>query len=80
MTSVTVHQAKTTLSKLLAEVEAGGEVIICRGKTPVAKLAPIGKVRADRKPGRLKGLVSLDERFFEPLPDEELRLWEGEGD
>jgi len=37
MTNVTVHAAKTNLSKLLAQVEAGEEVIIMRGSTPVAK-------------------------------------------
>jgi len=80
MTVVTIHQAKTNLSKLIAEVEAGGEVVIARGKTPVAKLTLADPPRPKRVFGRLKGQVSLDERFFEPLPDDELALWNGEGD
>lgn len=38
MTKVTIHAAKTNLSKLIAQVEAGEEVVICRGDTPVARL------------------------------------------
>lgn len=80
MTVVTIHQAKTNLSKLIAEVEAGGEVVIARGKTPAVKLLRADPPRPKRVFGRLKGQVSLDERFFEPLPDDELALWNGEGD
>ena len=40
MTMVTIHTAKTTLSQLLARVEAGEEIILARGKEPVAKLVP----------------------------------------
>lgn len=69
---VNVHQAKTHLSKLLAAVEAGEEVIIARGDKPVARITPI---RKPRKGGWLKGKGGLDESFWEPLPDEELRAW-----
>jgi prevent-host-death family protein len=41
MTKVTIHVAKTNLSRLIAEVEAGGEVVICRGATEVARLVPV---------------------------------------
>ena len=41
MRSVTVHEAKTTLSKLLVAVEAGEEIIVCRGDKPVARLVPL---------------------------------------
>jgi len=40
VTKVTIHAAKTSLSRLIAEVEAGGEVVICRGATEVARLVP----------------------------------------
>ena len=80
MTIVTVHYAKTNLSKLLAQVAEGEEVIIARGKTPVAKLAPVETPKKKRVFGRLKGQIAFDDRFFEPLPDDELALWNGEGD
>jgi prevent-host-death family protein len=41
MSKVTIHVAKTNLSRLIAEVEAGGEVVICRGATEVARLVPV---------------------------------------
>ena len=40
MVTVTIHAAKTHLSQLLARVEAGEEIVLARGKTPIAKLVP----------------------------------------
>ena len=74
MKTVTVHQAKTQLSKLLAEVAEGEEIMIARGATPAARLVPASPVKR-RKFGALKGLVSLDDGFFDPLPPEELAAW-----
>lgn len=84
MTRVTVHEAKTHLSRLLEEVEKGGEVVISRRDKPVARLVPIRQVGPEvkpaRRPGRMKGLIDIGPEFFEPLPEDELRLWEGRGD
>jgi len=82
MAAFTIHQAKTNLSKLIARVEAGEEVVITRGKAPVARLAPIETKTMKRRFGMLKGKIPdlPDEFFFDPLPEEELRLWEGEGE
>ncbi len=82
MTVVTVHYAKTNLSRLLAEVEAGGEVIIARGDKPVARLVaePVEQPRPKRRVGMWKGRIGFDESFFDPLPADELALWNGEGD
>lgn len=70
----TVHEAKTHLSRLLAEVEAGETVVITRRGKPVARLEAISSKR-DRVPGSMKGLIAFDDRFFDPLPDDELELW-----
>ena len=48
----TVHQAKTNLSKLLRKAARGEEVIIARGKTPVAKLVAVPHQKKKRVPGR----------------------------
>lgn len=80
MTIVTIHQAKTNLSKLIAEVENGGEVVIARGDKPVARLSAVEPAKKQRKAGMWKGRISFDERFFDPLPDDELALWNGEGE
>ena len=77
MATVTIHTAKTQLSKLIEQAERGEEVIIARGKTPVARLVPYGREQPKRGFGSMKGKVWLDESFWEPLPEEELKLWEG---
>jgi prevent-host-death family protein len=76
MSTVTVHQAQTHLSELIAEALAGGEVVIARGDTPVVRLMPITSL-GKRRLGALKGKIAIDTRFDEPLPDDELRHWEG---
>jgi len=48
---------------------------------PGAGLTPVAVRTGRREPGLLKGKYDLpDEFFFDPLPEEELRLWEGKED
>jgi antitoxin (DNA-binding transcriptional repressor) of toxin-antitoxin stability system len=79
MTTVTIHQAKTQLSKLIAKAEAGEDVLILRGKNPAVRLTAVRPRRPKLTFGMLKGKMPKlpDEFFFDPLPEEELRLWEG---
>ena len=78
MATVTVHEAKTNLSKLIARALAGEEVVIANRTTPQVKLVPIEeKPTPKRTFGSLKGKIVLDDSFFDPLPEDELRLWEG---
>jgi antitoxin (DNA-binding transcriptional repressor) of toxin-antitoxin stability system len=76
----TVHQAKTQLSKLIASALEGEEVIIARGDKPLVKLTALKPARKPRTFGAFKGEFELTDAFFEPLPDDELALWNGEGD
>jgi prevent-host-death family protein len=76
MPVVTIHAAKTNLSKLLARVEAGEEIVIARGRTPIARLTPITTRPAKRQFGAFKGLVSVGPEFLEPLTEAELAEWE----
>ena len=81
MVTATIFEAKTNLSDFLRQVQAGETVIITSGreKTPVAKLEAI----TPRKPQRLGllagGNLRVPDTFWDPLPQEELRLW-NEGD
>jgi antitoxin (DNA-binding transcriptional repressor) of toxin-antitoxin stability system len=68
----TVHQAKTNLSRLLEEAASGKEVIIARGKEPVAQLVAIGKARKKRELGTMAGQISYSADAFAPLTDQEL--------
>jgi antitoxin (DNA-binding transcriptional repressor) of toxin-antitoxin stability system len=75
MTTVTIHQAKTSLSKLLVMVEAGEEVVIARGKDAIAQIIPLKK-KGKRQAGSLKGLMgSPDASAFAPMTDKELDEW-----
>ena len=76
MLIVNVHQAKTQLSRLLARVEAGEDVVIARRGEPVARLVGC-QPRSKRQPDVLKGKIVIPEDFFDPLPEEELKTWEG---
>ncbi len=73
---VNVHQAKTQLSRLLAQVEAGEDVVIARRGKPVARLVGC-KRRNKRQADLLKGKLSVPDRFFDPLPEDELAAWDG---
>src|SRR5260370_21974057 len=75
MTVVTVHQAKTNLSRLLKKASNGEEVIIARGSKPVARLVPGGEGKGKRQPGSFKGELRVRPEFFEPLPPEERSAW-----
>jgi prevent-host-death family protein len=74
----TVHQAKTHFSRLLKEAEAGKEVVVMRGKKPVAKLVAIDEKAADapeknfRLIGDYRGKISWDKDAFDPMTDQEL--------
>jgi prevent-host-death family protein len=73
---VTIHQAKTNLSRLIQKVSGGEEVIIARGSKPVARLVPFGEVKGKRQPGSLKGKLVVGREFFDDLPVDELSPWE----
>ncbi|HVQ07768.1 MAG TPA: type II toxin-antitoxin system Phd/YefM family antitoxin [Allosphingosinicella sp.] len=77
---INVHDAKTHLSRLLDRARAGEEIILAKAGKPYARLVPYEKEHLPpRKPGRLKGLIGNipDSVWFDPLPDDELDLWEG---
>ncbi|HLI64042.1 MAG TPA: type II toxin-antitoxin system prevent-host-death family antitoxin [Terriglobales bacterium] len=71
--SYTVHEAKTNLSRLIKEAESGKQVVITRGKDPVAKIVPIRKAPKKRVPDMLKGKIWSAPDAFDPLTDEEMR-------
>jgi prevent-host-death family protein len=76
MKTVTIHEAKTTLSRLIEKACRGEEVVIARGQDPVARLVPISGRKGHRKLGILKGKLVVGPEFFEALPPEELDRWE----
>ena len=71
MSVVTIHKAKTNLSRLIDRASAGEEVIIARGSKPLARLVAVGKIKGKRQAGSLKGKLHVGAEFFEPLPARE---------
>lgn len=68
---VNVHDAKTHFSKLIAEVEAGEEIVIARAGKPILKLVKIEPDLPRIVPGFAKGLIPLwDEAEWEALDKE----------
>lgn len=79
----TVYQfdeAEANLAKILDQLEAGEDVSITRGGGRVIKLVAQTDTDARKRRrgfGALKGKIKFDDTFFDPLPEEELRAWEG---
>ena len=73
---VNVTEAKTQLPRLLANVEPGQEVVIARRGQPVAQHVRY-MARDERQFGATKGKTRDTDVFFKPLPEEEMKLWEG---
>ncbi len=75
MTLVTVHAAKTQLSRLIDAALRGEEVIIAKGSKPVVRLVPI--VQKTFVFDLLRGKVGDTPDFLEPMDPVDLDLWEG---
>jgi prevent-host-death family protein len=72
---VNVHDAKTQFSKLLERADAGQEIILAKAGKPYARMMPLAPAAPKRQRGRVKGII--DDAFFEPLPEAELKAWAG---
>ena len=69
MIQVSIHEAKTHLSKLISKAIDGEDIIIAKGKTPVVKLVQLTASTAERKLGSAKGKIKIATDFDEPLDD-----------
>ena len=71
-TIVNVHQAKTQFSRLLKRAHEGEIIVLAKAGKPYARLVPLEEPQP-RVPGIAEGWI--DEAFFEPLPESELKAW-----
>lgn len=74
---VSVHEAKTHLSRLLRRVAEGEEVVIAKSGRPVARLVAIAPARPRRRLGLDAGRVRIAEDFDALLPEDLARSFEG---
>lgn len=63
MDAVPIHEAKTQFSRLVARAEAGEEIVVRRGATPVVKIVAYRAEPSARVPGALKSAITLAEDF-----------------
>jgi prevent-host-death family protein len=78
MITINVHEAKTRLSHYLDEVAKGETVVICKRNRPLAEIRPLPASSVVPRPiGLAKGTFTIPVAFFEPLPDDVLRDFEG---
>jgi prevent-host-death family protein len=75
---VNISRAKNSLTRLVNRVMAGEEIVIARNGAPLVKLVPVPKLaeRKPRVPGRYKGEIWIAPDCFDPMTEDELRLWE----
>lgn len=75
MRQVTIHVAKTHLSKLIEAALSGEEVVIAKGSKPMVRLVPV--IQGGFQVGLLKGKLGAAPDFLEPMEAADLALWEG---
>ena len=68
MRQVTIHEAKTHLSRLIQAALAGEEVIISKNRQPLVKLTVLPGIKPQRKIGGSKGLIIEMDDTFNELP------------
>lgn len=78
MIKLNIHEAKTHLSKYLAKLKAGDRIVLCKHNHPIAEITPLPHVLGRPRPiGLAKGRFTVPRSFFEPLPEDTLRAFEG---
>lgn len=79
MQHVNIHEAKTHLSRYLAELKPGEKLIVCNRNEPIAEIQSLrGKKQVKRRIGLFKGQVEVPDSFFDPLPDDILKAFNGD--
>ena len=65
---VNTHEAKTRLSELIRQAEAGAEVIVARNGRPVARIVPWSAARSQRTPGSWTGQLEYGDDVVDSDP------------
>jgi prevent-host-death family protein len=83
MINLNINEIKTHFSSYLAKVSNGETVIICKRNVPIAEIKPIKTLPDKKRPIGLAGKeypdFKISKAFFEPLPDDIIAAFNGEG-
>jgi antitoxin (DNA-binding transcriptional repressor) of toxin-antitoxin stability system len=78
MIRINIHEAKTHLSRYIERVLKGESVILCKRNIAVAEIRAIPQAALKQRPiGLAEGMFEIPDEFFEPLPEEIERAFEG---
>lgn len=79
MIRVNVREVKTHLSRYLKQLGPGEKIVICRRNVPIAEIHPLPQASREPRPiGLGKGSFEIPPSFFDPLPEDILRAFEGD--
>jgi len=80
MIRANIHNAKTHLSEYLAKLGEGETILLCKRNKPVAEIRLLPRQPVKRRPiGLAAATFSVPASFFEPLPEDVIRSFHGEG-
>jgi antitoxin (DNA-binding transcriptional repressor) of toxin-antitoxin stability system len=75
---VNIHEAEPHLSKYLAKLKGGEQILLCKRNQPVAQITPLPKARTRSRPiGLAKETFTVPRSFFRELPDALLEAFKG---
>ncbi|TVR90509.1 MAG: type II toxin-antitoxin system prevent-host-death family antitoxin [Spirochaetaceae bacterium] len=79
MLMVNIHDAKAHLSEYLNRLQHEGEIVLCKRNQPVAVIRPLPSPRSTRAIGLEREHLNVPATFFDPLPEDLVKLYEGRG-
>lgn len=80
MIKLNIHEAKTHLSRYIKRLQRGETILLCRRNVPIAEIRPLLPLRKNKRPiGLAKGQFEIPAEFFEPLPEEIVKAFQGKG-
>jgi prevent-host-death family protein len=74
--TVNLYEAKTNLSRLVDQANAGEHIVIAKGGKPMAMLTPLTPKKRTIRYGLMKGQFVVPEDFDAPLPDDVIAAFE----
>lgn len=81
MISMNINEAKAHLSSALEKVARGETVVLCKRNKPVAEIRPVKESLREKRPIGLAAkeypAFTIDQSFFEPLPDDIIKVFAG---
>ena len=78
MIRLNMHEAKTHLSRYVAQLQEGETILLCRRNEPVAEIRALPRARDKPRPiGLARGQFTVPDSFFERLPDDVIESFEG---